>query len=151
MIPLLAKFLLTLLIGSSSVLSQNTSALHENSQNCSCYVLDSGPNSSTPTYFQYHRFWDFRNIATDGPRQYLQAPPEVDTSFEDAGGEQVWDQSFLNSDAWNTDWAIQVWNQNATSDFPVRMANSAANVYIRKPSFTRLRQQQDKAKERNRS
>ncbi|KAF2735505.1 concanavalin A-like lectin/glucanase [Polyplosphaeria fusca] len=107
----------------------NVSALHDNSQNCSCYVLNSGKDSNTPEYFQYYRFWDFRDLASNGPRQYINAPPEVNNT-QDQGSEDVWDANILNSDAWNVDWGIQNWSKPATEDFPTKMVNSPANVYI---------------------
>ena len=106
--------------------SQNATLLKDNSPDCSCYVVETG---NTPSYFQYHRFWDFRNVATT-KNQYTVTPPAVNNS-QDAGNELAPDQAFLNSSAWNADWGIQNWGKPSTSDFPVRMQNSPANVYIR--------------------
>lgn len=105
--------------------SQNATLLKDNSPNCSCYVVETG---NTPSYFQYHRFWDFRNVATT-ENQYTVTPPAVNNS-QDAGNEPAPDQAFLNSSAWNADWGIQNWGKPSTSNFPVRMQNSPANVYI---------------------
>ncbi|KAF2189474.1 glycoside hydrolase family 16 protein [Zopfia rhizophila CBS 207.26] len=129
---LLLTFFLQLAL--SDYTSQNTSALHDGSRNCSCYVLSSGSDSDTPTYFQYYRFWDFRNIA-DEPGQYTETPPLVNDT-QDAGGEPVWDESVLNGDAWNSDWGIQNWSKPATEDFPTRMVNSPANIYIQQNNDT---------------
>ncbi|KAF2267091.1 concanavalin A-like lectin/glucanase [Lojkania enalia] len=112
----------------SDYTNANTSALHDNSQNCSCYVLNSGEDSSTPEYFSFYRFWDFRTLA-NGPREYITAPPLVNDT-QDAGEEDVWDAHVLNSDAWNVDWSIQNWSKKATEEFPTRMVNSPANIYI---------------------
>ncbi|KAF2120695.1 concanavalin A-like lectin/glucanase domain-containing protein [Lophiotrema nucula] len=106
----------------------NVSALHDNNPNCSCYTFNSGDNSDSPEYLQYYRFFDFRNLA-NGPRQYIKAPPEVN-STQDQGDEDVWDANILNGDAWNVDWGIQNWSKPASEDFPTRMVNSPANVYV---------------------
>ncbi|KAF2661278.1 glycoside hydrolase family 16 protein [Lophiostoma macrostomum CBS 122681] len=123
---------LTLLIQTTlaDYTTSNTSNLHDNSQDCSCYEALSGGDSTTPSYFSYHRFFDFRNLAS-GPGEFLTAPPLVNNS-QDAGAETVFPQyaSNLNSSAWNVDWGIQNWSKPADSDFPVRMVNSPANVYI---------------------
>jgi hypothetical protein len=108
--------------------SEILSNLHDNSENCSCYVVNSGP-SSTPTYFQYHRFWDFRQIAAETNRSYVSVPPTVNDT-QDAGNEPVWNPEFFNTDSWNVDWSIQNWSKKATDEFPVRMVNSPANLYI---------------------
>ena len=100
------------------------SKLHDNNADCNC-VVGSGPESNTPSYFQYYRFFDFRNLA-DRPGQYLNAPPLVNDS-QNAGQEPVWSPSVLNSDAWNTDWGIQNWSKPAEPDFPTKMVNSPAN------------------------
>ncbi|KAF2197107.1 concanavalin A-like lectin/glucanase [Delitschia confertaspora ATCC 74209] len=118
-----------LLLQTALAEEQNPSTLHDNSANCTCYVIDSGPSSSTPSYFLYHRFWDFRNIPLPSPKSYLSAPPLV-TNFEEAASQAVPDPEVFDSQAWNTDWAIQNWSKDATEDFPVRMVNSPANVYI---------------------
>ncbi|OCK78913.1 glycoside hydrolase family 16 protein [Lepidopterella palustris CBS 459.81] len=107
------------------ILAQNVTDLKDNSANCSCYVVET---DNTPSYFQYHRFWDFRNVAS-AKSQYTVAPPAVNNS-QGAGTEMTPDQEFLNSSAWNTDWGIQNWGKPSTSDFPIRMQNSPANVFI---------------------
>lgn len=122
---------LTLLLAQpviSDYTTTNTSTPHDNQQNCSCYVINSGKDSNSPEYFQYYRFYDFRNLA-DGPNQYTTAPPLVNDT-QDASNESVWEANTLNSDAWNTDWSIQSWSKNATEDFPTRMVNSPANIYL---------------------
>ncbi|KAL6704794.1 hypothetical protein ACN47E_007598 [Coniothyrium glycines] len=103
----------------------------DNSANCSCYVVQTGANSQTPEYFQYYRFYDFRNL----PGAFDEAPPEVNSSVI-AGQQPVWQQQTLNSDAWNFDWGIQNWSKPATDDFPVPMNNSMANVYLLKEDDT---------------
>lgn len=109
--------------------------LKDNSANCTCYTLDSNTESdmsdSAPYYFTYHRFWDFRALATSAD-QYAGGAPDPVTDDEDEGMETVTDAdaAYLNGSAWNRDWGIQNWGKEATDDFPVRMQNSPRNVYI---------------------
>jgi hypothetical protein len=123
---------LTLLIQTTlaEYTTSNTSDLHDNSKDCSCYEALSGADSNTPSYFSYHRFFDFRNLAS-GPGEFLSTPPLVNNS-QDSGSETVFPEyaSNLNSTSWNVDWGIQNWSKPADADFPVRMVNSPANVYI---------------------
>ncbi|KAF2018924.1 glycoside hydrolase family 16 protein [Aaosphaeria arxii CBS 175.79] len=100
----------------------------DNNKDCDCYVLSSGQDSQTPQYFQYYRFYDFRGFA-DKPGQYVDTPPLVNDT-QDAGSEPVWNAEILNSTSWNTDWSIQNWSKPATEEFPVRMVNSPANIFI---------------------
>jgi len=113
----------------------------DNNANCSCYVVQTGKNSQTPEYFQYYRFFDFRNL----PDAMNRAPPQInDTQI--AGLEPTWQPHLFSSDAWNTDWAIQNWSKPATEDFPVPMNNSLANVYLGREnnvSFLTLRTSRD--------
>ena len=51
-------------------------------------------------------------------------------SWDDAPNLDVGEANILNSDAWNKDWNIQSWSKNASDDFPIRMVNSPANVYL---------------------
>ncbi|KAH7054470.1 concanavalin A-like lectin/glucanase domain-containing protein [Macrophomina phaseolina] len=106
--------------------------LKDNSANCTCYALESGTggDSSQPYYFAYHRFWDFRALATQAD-QYTEVPDPV-TNEEDQGFETVsaTDAGYLNGTDWNKDWGIQNWGKEATDEFPVRMQNSPRNVYI---------------------
>jgi hypothetical protein len=91
-------------------------------------VVKSGDNSETPSYFQYYRFFDFRNLA-DRAGQYDKVPAVVD-DWDDAPNLDAGEANIFNSDAWNKDWNIQTWSKNASADFPVRMVNSPANVYL---------------------
>lgn len=113
---------------SAEYITANSTTPRENSQNCSCYVINSGDDSETPQYFQYYRFYDFRNLA-DRSGQYLKAPAVVD-DWDDAPNQDVGDEDILNSAAWNTDWHIQTWKKNASDDFATRMVNSPANIYL---------------------
>lgn len=123
--------------------------------NCSCYVTSSsftpqnGPSvkpsnlksdvvkaeaassvADEQVYFTSHRFFDFRHLATR-PGQFTTEPPELDDS-DDGGDESVWPQyqAILNTTAFSNDWGIQTWAKKSTADFPVRVQNSAANIYI---------------------
>ncbi|KAK7528928.1 concanavalin A-like lectin/glucanase domain-containing protein [Phyllosticta citriasiana] len=108
--------------------STNQQDLKQNSANCSCYAIGSGSKNSSE-YFSYHRFYDFRSLATSA-NQYT--VPDVVSDDEDQGTESVVadDQGYLNGTQFMNDWDIQNWTSNATADFPVRMVNSAQNVYI---------------------
>lgn len=106
----------------------------QNNPNCTCYVVESGDDSQTPQYFQYYRFYDFRNLA-DRSGEYLTKPATVD-DWDEAPNLEVGQSSILNSSAWNTDWSIQTWSKNATGDFPVPMVNSPANVYLQQNNDT---------------
>jgi hypothetical protein len=113
---------------SAEYTTANTITPKDNNPNCSCYVINSGADSKTSQYFQYYRFYDFRNLA-DGAGQYVDAPVLIDDT-QDAGQEPVWNADILDSDAFNKDWTIQNWTKEATDDFPTRMVNSRANIYI---------------------
>jgi hypothetical protein len=123
-----------LLLSSASSALAATQVLAEpvskdNSANCDCY-LTSGPD---PSYFQCHRFWDFRNIPTDASGDdYSVAPPLV-AEDENAGLEPV-TCDYLNTTKWNSDWQIQNWASNASVDSPVMRVNSPQNVFISRNS-----------------
>lgn len=130
-LPPLAALLLPLstLLHSAAAQATYTSSQSEtpkdNNADCDCYVVKSGDNSQTPEYFQYYRFYDFRNLSD----ALNQSPPLVNDSVP-AGMQPVWQPSIFNSDAWNFDWGIQNWSKPATDDFPTPMNNSLANIYI---------------------
>jgi hypothetical protein len=133
-IPHLGAIVLPLALFLQPVLSYqytttNNTTPHDNNDDCNCYVVSSGADSNTPEYFQYYRFYDFRNLA-DRPGQYTQAPPLINDSFQGASEISVWDSDVLNSDAWNVDWGIQNWSKPSTEDFPIQMVNSPANVHL---------------------
>ncbi|RMZ69098.1 glycoside hydrolase family 16 [Pyrenophora seminiperda CCB06] len=109
--------------------SAYTSSMNEkpkdNNPDCDCYVVLSGKDSQTPQYFQYHRFYDFRNL----PGAMKEAPPLLnDTQI--AAEAPSWQPDLFNSQAFNADWGIQNWTKPSTSDFPTPMNNSAANIYL---------------------
>jgi hypothetical protein len=97
-------------------------ALHDNSPSCTCYAVT--PNSS-PTYFLYHRFYDFRYLGDS--IGHTGAPPTV---MLNTGQELTPDQNALNNTAFSSDWGIQNWGKKATAEAPVQMQNSGANVYL---------------------
>ncbi|KAK8156241.1 hypothetical protein BKA80DRAFT_281036 [Phyllosticta citrichinensis] len=105
-----------------------TPELKQNSANCSCYAIGSGSHNSSE-YFSYHRFYDFRSLATSA-NQYT--VPDVVSNDEDQGTEPIAadDAGYFNGTQFMNDWDIQSWTSNATADFPVRMVNTAQNVYI---------------------
>lgn len=115
---LLTALLLAPLTQSATTSTQAT--LHDNSQNCTCYTLDSDNN---PAYFLYHKFYDFRSLRA------TQEPPLV-TANQRYGTELAQDQETFNSTAWNHDWEIQSWGKKSTGEAPVVMQNSAQNVFI---------------------
>ncbi|KNG45282.1 glycoside hydrolase family 16 protein [Stemphylium lycopersici] len=97
----------------------------DNNADCDCYVVQSGSNSQTPEYFQYYRFYDFRNL----PGAFDSPPPLLNDS-EIAATAPPWQPDLFDSDAWNYDWGIQNWNKPSTEDFPTPMNNSLANVWL---------------------
>ena len=132
-LPPMGTIVLPLLLSVQTALcaqytTSNSATPKDNNPNCSCYVVNSGADSNTPEYFQYYRFYDFRSLA-DRPGQYLNSPGLINDT-QDAGDESVWNANILNSDAFNTDWSIQNWSKEATDDFPTKMVNSPANIYI---------------------
>jgi hypothetical protein len=97
-------------------------ALHDNSPSCTCYAVIS---DTTPTYFLYHRFYDFRYFGNS--TTILSAPPTV-TRW--GGQELTPDQATLNNTVFTNDWGIMDWSKKAASDAPVKMQNSPGNVYL---------------------
>lgn len=102
-------------------------ASKDNSPDCTCYEISS---DSSPAYFTYHRFYDWRNLASS-PDQFASIPPRLEED-EDQGSEELAEiyQDVLNGTEWNQDWGIMSWGKEATAEAPVRVQNSAANVYI---------------------
>lgn len=105
--------------------SSNSTTPNDNNANCTCYVVKTGAQSTTPEYFQYYRFYDFRNLAGG----FTSSPPLINQS-QDATLVPTWQNNIFNSDAWNTDWGVQNWSRTPTEDFPVPMSNSRGNVWI---------------------
>jgi hypothetical protein len=122
-LPLAA--LLTPASAADAYTSSNSETPKDNNGNCSCYVVPTGDDSKTPQYFQYYRFYDFRNLV-DG----LEAPPPLINDTQNTTLAPTWQPKIFNSDDWLADWGIQNWSKPATDDFPVPMSNSLANIYI---------------------
>lgn len=101
----------------------------DNSATCDCY-LTSGPD---PSYFQYHRFWDFGSVSADASGDDFTIAPPLVTEHENAGLEPV-TCDYLNTTKWNSDWQIQNWTSYATVESPVKSVNSAQNVFISRNS-----------------
>jgi hypothetical protein len=109
-------------------------SLHDNSQNCTCYTLDS---DNTSAYFLYHKFYDFRSLAAT-PDEFWTPPPTVSAN-QRWGKEPTQDQDVLNSSSWNNDWGIQDWGKKTAADAPVAIQNSPLNVFIGMFVFLALR------------
>lgn len=105
--------------------SSDNETPRDNNANCTCYVVSSGADANTPSYFQYYRFYDFRNLP-DAMRQ----PPPLVNDTATAGLQPTWQPGLFNSAAWNDDWGLQNWSKPATDDFPTPMNNSLANIYL---------------------
>ena len=97
----------------------------DNNADCDCYVVQSGKDSNTPEYFQYYRFYDFRNL----PGAMSESPPLLNDT-DNVGLASTWQPDLFNSDAWNYDWGIQNWSKPSTEDFPTPMNNSFANIFL---------------------
>ncbi|KAA8624440.1 glycoside hydrolase family 16 protein [Pyrenophora tritici-repentis] len=105
--------------------TSNNETPKDNSPDCDCYVVLSGKDTKTPEYFQYYRFYDFRNLPGA-----LSEPPPLLNDTQIAGLAPTWQPDLFSSDAWTRDWGIQNWTKPSTSDFPIPMNNSVANVYL---------------------
>ena len=123
LLPLAA--LLTPALAANPYTSSNSQTPKDNNPDCDCYVVQSGADSQQPEYFQYYRFFDFRNL----PGGFSQAPGQVNDSL---GLESTWQPDIFTSDDWVADWGIQNWSKKATEDFPIPMTNSPANIYLGK-------------------
>jgi hypothetical protein len=123
LIPLAA--LLTPALATTAYTSTNSETPKDNSPNCSCYVVSSGAQSRTPQYFQYHRFYEFRNLAAG----LTSAPPLINKT-QNASLVPSWQPEIFNSDAFIADWTVQNWSTPAAEDSPIPMSNSFGNIYI---------------------
>lgn len=107
----------------SSYTSSQNETPKDNNADCNCYVVSSGADSNTPEYFQYYRFYDFRNL----PGGLTTPPGQVNSSD---GLEPTWQPDVFNSADWQYDWGLQNWSKPASDDFPVPLTNSYANIYV---------------------
>ncbi|ESZ90415.1 glycoside hydrolase family 16 protein [Sclerotinia borealis F-4128] len=98
-------------------------AQKDNGEECSCFRTDSASSG----YFTYHRFHDFRTVATAS-----QTVPELISNEGDSSSAVV-TSDFFSGSAWNNDWSTQSWNNSDSmkeSGSSVLMVNSPNNVYI---------------------
>jgi hypothetical protein len=110
------------ILASLLLFALSTYAQKDNGQECSCFRT----NASSAAYFAYHRFHDFRNVASAGP------PPDVVSSENNVSSALPTSHYFVDQ-AWQNDWNIVNWNNSDTmeaSGDPVFMINSPNNVYI---------------------
>lgn len=126
---LLKSLGLMLFLGANSTSADKAAALTEpgsrdNSNQCSCYVV----SGADPGYFQYYRFWDFRDIPNDGSNDFTKAPPLV-TPAENSGGQDV-TSSFFNTSQFIDDWSLQDGIESAHAASTLKMVNSYQNVFI---------------------
>lgn len=134
LLPLAA--LLTPTLAQDTYISSKSETPKDNNANCSCYVVPSGAQSNTPEYFQYYRFYDFRNLSGA-----MQNVPLINNS-QNASLVPTWQPEIFNSDDFVADWGMQNWSTPASEDFPVPMSNSYANIFIgkdRNSTFLSLR------------
>ncbi|KAF1911733.1 concanavalin A-like lectin/glucanase domain-containing protein, partial [Ampelomyces quisqualis] len=109
----------------STYSSSNSDTPKDGNSNCSCYVIASGAQSNSPEYFQYYRFYDFRNLAGG-----LETAPPLINNTQNTSQAAIWQPEIFNSDDFLADWGIQNWSKPATDDFPIPMSNSFANIYL---------------------
>lgn len=96
---------------------------------CDCF------ETSTHDYFTEHIFHDFRALpsASAAPPLPSGLPPTLMPtqanyiSQPDIGLQQA---GWIQSSAWTNFWGTMSWGKVSTSDFPIRMQNSLANVYV---------------------
>ncbi|KAF2833104.1 concanavalin A-like lectin/glucanase [Ophiobolus disseminans] len=129
-LPQLGAFLLPLAallaptVAQDTYTSSKSETPKDNNANCSCYVVSSGANSDTPEYFQYYRFYDFRNLTGA-----LETVPLINNT-QNTTLAPTWQPKIFNGDDWNADWGVQNWSTPASADFPVPMSNSYANIFV---------------------
>lgn len=104
----------------------SASSLHSNSPDCDCYVT----NGSSSALFEYHHFYDFRNVGGGGGGIYDHEPANVTNS--QSKGDEAGQQGYLNSSTFTKDWKIQNWGHERGPDYPVTVQNSPQNVFIRR-------------------
>jgi hypothetical protein len=115
-------------------------AQKDNAPDCSCFrTTDPSSAASAPTYFQYHRFWDFRNIS----RSLVSVPTLLTTANASSAAPVA--SSYFSSSQWKNDWMIQNWNNsgaladnaggNSSTGPTILMVQSPNNVYIGMDTF----------------
>ncbi|KAH0602377.1 uncharacterized protein H6S33_008716 [Morchella sextelata] len=101
----------------------------DSTPSCDCYETDAD------SVFTQHEFHDFRTItpvASAPPLpsvlpQELDPTPDNYTTEPGIGNAQA---GWIQSNDWTDYWATMDWGKLPTGDFPIRMQNSLANVYI---------------------
>jgi hypothetical protein len=88
-------------------------ALVAGASDCSLFSI----NGSTTAYFEYYRFYDFRNI-TFGNSTTINSSSSFPKSLS------VSDASYLD------DWTVRVQDKAAASDETIRLKYTADNVFI---------------------
>jgi len=84
-------------------------------------------NGRSSAFFQYHRFYDFRDVGTDSI--YDHEPANV--TSPQSNGDEPGQQGYLNSTAFAKDWKIQNWgHEREGPNYPVTVQMSPQNVFI---------------------
>ncbi|KAJ4141548.1 hypothetical protein NW768_000761 [Fusarium equiseti] len=105
------------------VLATVSRAVSTTGNDCECYLT----NGSNSAYYSQHNFYDFRGLA-----EYAKVPSPVRNSSGKAGVTS----DYFKSDAWDSTWSIQDWNNresggvSLSGDATVFMVNSPNNIYI---------------------
>jgi hypothetical protein len=92
-----------------------TTAVSDNGNNCTIFSV----NGSTPSYFTYYRFYDFRDIHSTVSLLTDSSDP---TAFPTSKS--------INDTSWTDDWEVKVESKPAVNDNTIAMQYIAANVYI---------------------
>ena len=125
---MISQIILTSLLISGIAASDSTQLVEptskDNAPGCECFLV-SGPD---PGYFQYHRFWDFRNISSQAVGSNFN-PPALIIASENQGGQDT-TSAYFNTSEFLADWSIQNTVLSPTAAVP--SVNSAQNVYIAK-------------------
>jgi hypothetical protein len=98
-----------------------TAVVGDNGNGCTTFSI----NGSTPTHFEYHRFYDFRNI---------QSTAKPLNSSSDLTALPL--SKSVNDTSWTTDWKIQVGSRAASNNGTIAMQYSAASAYIGRSLFS---------------
>jgi hypothetical protein len=90
---------------------------------CDCYTT----GGASQAIYANHKFWDFRNISSSTSK-FQQPPPKISDSQNT--GDEGSTSDYFDSRAFTDDWSTQGWTKDAAADNPVKLVNSAQNVYI---------------------
>lgn len=96
---------------------------------CDCF------ETSTHEYFTEHIFHDFRTLPSVAATPALPSglpstlnPTQNDFDRQPSIGLQQ--AGWIQTSAWTSFWGTMSWGKVSSSDFPIRMQNSFANVYV---------------------